>query len=71
MDYISSMISADENETFAFVITVDDKVVGSIGVFRQENIHRVILSVFMQNRLHTMQHLAECLKKWDPSMRVY
>ena len=40
LDYISSMISADENETFAFAITVDDKVVGSIGVFRQENIHR-------------------------------
>lgn len=40
MDYISSMISADENETFAFAITADDKVVGSIGVFRQENIHR-------------------------------
>ena len=34
------MISADENETFAFAIIVDDKVVGSIGVFRQENIHR-------------------------------
>lgn len=40
MDYISSMISADENETFAFAITVNDKAVGSIGVFRQENIHR-------------------------------
>ncbi len=40
LDYISSMVSADENETFAFAITVDDKAVGSIGVFRQENIHR-------------------------------
>lgn len=39
-DYISAMLSADENETFAFAITVDDKVVGSIGVFRQGNIHR-------------------------------
>ena len=29
-----------ENDTFAFAITVDNKVVGSIGVFRQENIHR-------------------------------
>ena len=29
IDYISSMISADENETFAFAITVDDKAVGS------------------------------------------
>ena len=34
-DYISAMLSTNENETFAFAITVDDKVVGSIGVFRQ------------------------------------
>lgn len=40
MDYISAMLSADENDTFAFAIVVDDKVIGSIGVFRQENIHR-------------------------------
>lgn len=39
-DYISTMLSADENETFAFAITVDNKVIGSIGVFRQGNIHR-------------------------------
>lgn len=39
-DYISAMLSADENETFAFAITVDGKVVGSIGIFRQANIHR-------------------------------
>ncbi|MDE5852502.1 MAG: GNAT family N-acetyltransferase [Oscillospiraceae bacterium] len=40
MDYISAILSADENETFAFAIKVDSKVVGSIGVFRQKNIHR-------------------------------
>lgn len=40
MEYISAMLSADENETFAFAIIVDGKVVGSIGVFRQGNIHR-------------------------------
>lgn len=39
-DFISAMLSADENETFAFAITVDSKVIGSIGVFRQGNIHR-------------------------------
>lgn len=39
-DYISAMLSADEDETFAFAITVDNKVIGSIGVFRQGNIHR-------------------------------
>lgn len=40
MDYISAMISADENETFAFAITLDGKVIGSIGIFRQGNIHK-------------------------------
>ncbi len=39
-DYISAILSADENETFAFAITADGRVVGSIGVFRQGNIHR-------------------------------
>lgn len=38
--YISAMLSADENDTFAFAITVEEKAVGSIGVFRQSNIHR-------------------------------
>lgn len=37
-DYISAMLSANENETFAFAVTADNKVIGSIGVFRQENI---------------------------------
>ena len=39
-DFISAMLSADENETFAFAITVDNMVIGSIGIFRQGNIHR-------------------------------
>ena len=40
IDYISSMLSANKDETFAFAITLDDKAIGSIGVFRQQNIHR-------------------------------
>lgn len=40
IDFISSMLSANEDEIFAFAITLDDKVIGSIGVFRQKNIHR-------------------------------
>lgn len=39
-DFITAVLAADENETFAFAITADGRVVGSIGVFRQENIHR-------------------------------
>lgn len=39
-DYIEKMLSSDENSTFAYAITVDGRVVGSIGAFRQSNIHR-------------------------------
>ena len=38
-DFIQAMLSADKDKTFAFAITLNDKVIGSIGVFRQENIH--------------------------------
>ena len=37
--YINSMLAADPTKTFAFAITVDDVVIGSIGVFRYNNIH--------------------------------
>lgn len=39
-DFISAMLLADENETFAFAIIVDNIAIGSIGIFRQGNIHR-------------------------------
>lgn len=39
-DYIAAMLSSDEDSTFAYAITVDDKAIGSIGAFRQGNIHR-------------------------------
>ena len=38
-DFIHMMLSADKDNTFAFAITLDDKVIGSIGAFRQDNIH--------------------------------
>ena len=38
-EFIQSMIEADPNSTYAFAITVEEKVVGSIGAFRKENIH--------------------------------
>lgn len=37
--YISAMQNADPHTTFAYAITVEDRAVGSIGVFRQGNIH--------------------------------
>ena len=38
-EYITTMLSADKTKTFAFAIVVNDVVVGSIGVFRCDNIH--------------------------------
>lgn len=38
-EYIKSILSSDENNTFAFAVVVDGKVIGSIGAFRQTNIH--------------------------------
>ncbi|MCH5263939.1 MAG: GNAT family N-acetyltransferase, partial [Lachnospiraceae bacterium] len=38
-EYITAMLSADKTKTFAFAIVADDAVVGSIGVFRCDNIH--------------------------------
>lgn len=38
-EFIRAMLSADRDSTFVFAITLDDKVIGSIGVFRQDNIH--------------------------------
>lgn len=38
-DFIKAMLGADKNITYAFAITVEDKAIGSIGVFRKDNIH--------------------------------
>ena len=37
--YINQCISADKNSNFCFAIVYNDQVVGSIGIFRQGNIH--------------------------------
>jgi len=41
-EFISAMLAANGNDTFAFAITVNGKVIGSIGAFRQTNIHNKI-----------------------------
>lgn len=38
-NFISSMLSADKSKTFSFAITVNNIAIGSIGVFRCDNIH--------------------------------
>lgn len=37
--FISSMLMADRTKTFAFAVTSKDRLIGSIGVFRCDNIH--------------------------------
>ncbi|MGN0805246.1 MAG: GNAT family N-acetyltransferase [Candidatus Coproplasma sp.] len=38
-DYISFCLNSDENLNFCYAILLDDVVVGSIGAFRQRDIH--------------------------------
>ena len=33
IDFISAILSEDENQTFVFAITIDNKAIGSIGAF--------------------------------------
>ena len=40
VEFITAMLNADAKDNFAFAITVDGEVCGSIGVFRQGNVHR-------------------------------
>ncbi len=37
--YIHEMLRADPRNTFAFAVTLDGNVIGSIAAFRQQNIH--------------------------------
>lgn len=39
-EYISAMLAADENDSFSFAVTADGKIVGTVGAFRQDNVHR-------------------------------
>ena len=68
-EYISAMLSSDEKETFAFAITADNKVIGSIGVFRQENIHRQTAE-FVFDKSDIIRIYAEPFAYNTPSCRV-
>lgn len=39
-DFIRATLASEKGSQYAFAITVGNKAVGSIGVFRKENIHR-------------------------------
>jgi RimJ/RimL family protein N-acetyltransferase len=38
-EYITAMLTAAKDTIYAFAIIADDKVIGSIGVYRRDNIH--------------------------------
>ena len=40
-EFIRAMLAAEKDSQYAFAITYDGQVVGSIGVFRKENVHRL------------------------------
>ncbi|OFV70815.1 GNAT family N-acetyltransferase [Acetobacterium wieringae] len=37
--YIKAMLDADQDQIFAYAVTDGNRIIGSIGVFRKENIH--------------------------------
>jgi len=39
--FISAMLSADPGTTYAWAVTADGAVAGSIGAFRKDNVHRL------------------------------
>ena len=39
-EFIIAMLNAEKDSQYAFAITYDGKVIGSIGVFRKDNVHR-------------------------------
>lgn len=38
--FIAAMLGAEKDSLYAWAITANDKVIGSIGVFRKDNVHR-------------------------------
>ncbi len=40
-DFITAMLSVEKDSAYPWAIVADGKVIGSIGVFRKDNIHRL------------------------------
>jgi len=43
--FIKTSLSADSNNAFVWAITVDDKAIGCVGVYRKDNIHRLTAEI--------------------------
>jgi RimJ/RimL family protein N-acetyltransferase len=41
IEFINTTLNAEQGSQYAFAITYDSNVVGSIGVFRKDNVHRL------------------------------
>ena len=41
IEFITATLAAEEDSQYAFAICIDDKAIGSIGVFRKDNVHRL------------------------------
>jgi len=44
-EFIYATLAAEANTQYAFAIVYDGKVVGSVGVFRKENVHRLTAEI--------------------------
>ena len=66
-EYITPMLSANENDAFAYAITISDRAIGSIAVF---SLKPPTFSVFMLILSHTTEAPGEHWKKPDSAMRV-
>ena len=40
-EFITATLAAEKDSQYAFAICIDDKAIGSIGVFRKDNVHRL------------------------------
>ncbi len=79
-DYINTMLSSDPNSTFAYAIDIDGAAVGSIGAFRQGNIHfrTAELGYYLDERYWGKKVMTEavrqiCKKIFDETdiLRIY
>ncbi len=79
-EYITAMLNADKNEVFAFAVTYGGELAGSVGVFRQSNIHNktaelgyYIAEEFWNKGIATQAVKFACAKVFESSdiLRIY
>ena len=66
-EYIAAMLSANENDAFAYAITISDRAIGSIAV---SSLKPPTFSAFMLGLSHATEAPGEHWRKPDSAMRV-